>query len=90
MDMERAIFCCFSATQRCFGADLFCELKSSQESDICGGNQHSNKESHKPKHHYPQNIMIHRLLRMIVDKIYSLKSSFSLAHSISYGTKNPL
>ena len=27
---------------------------------------------------------------MIVDKIHSLESIFSLAHCVSYGTKNPL
>lgn len=27
---------------------------------------------------------------MIVDKKYALKSIFSLAHCVSYGTKNPL
>ncbi len=74
----------FPATERRLSTYLFCESETAQETDIGGSNEHGNKKRYKAKYHYPQNIMIHKLLRMIVDKISPMKSFILLEHCSSY------
>jgi hypothetical protein len=68
VNMEGVVFGRFTPTERCFGANFFCELEPLQESDVARSDEHGNEKCDNAKHHYSQNIIIHKLLRIIVDK----------------------